>query len=184
MRFYTDIKYITLEQEIINKARKFAKEVTPTTDYSDTHQINTNKIFNDHFIGKLGEEAVKKVFEAFGKDVGGPDYKIYSVKYKSWDDDLYIDEIGLAVKAQKRSTAQRFGLSWTFQDAKPRRDIILDNQDAWVCFVAVDDLSTNYLCLVYPPYQIKELVFDEPKLEKLKGLKKVVYAKKLPKLDI
>jgi hypothetical protein len=111
--------------------------------------------------------------------VSGPDYTIYHGKEKSWSDDLYINKIGLAVKTQKRSMAQRFGLSWTFQSGPARCDVILRKPDAWVVFVTYDDISGN-VCYVYPPFQMKELTLGEPVLEKLKGFKKVVYANTLP----
>lgn len=111
-------------------------------------------------------------------DVKGPDYNIYSGKQKTWDDDLLVNTIGVAVKTQRRTNANKYTLSWTFQCSQQRRDVILDKPDAWVIFVEYDDMQP-YNCYVYPPYQIKELKFDEPKLQHLKLSKKVIYAKDL-----
>jgi hypothetical protein len=183
MRYFLTIQTFTMEASLLAKAQSFAKQVTPTVGaegrgYRDTNQLDLKKIEQDHFTSKVGEEAVKLAFEKAGRTVRGPDYQIYAGKQKSWDSDLYIDGVALAVKTQTTALAKKFGLSWTFQAGAARRDPILDHAEAWVCFVEFNELTRK--CRVFPPYQIKELTFSEPKLEKLKGSKKVVYAQGLP----
>jgi hypothetical protein len=183
MRYFVNVQTIIIETGLVDKAKNFAKQVTPTVGssgngYRDTNQFNLQKIENDHFVSKIGEEAVRIVFEQCSRKVQGPDYQIYAGKQKSWDSDLYVDGLGLAVKTQATSLAKKFGLSWTFQAGSYRKDPILNNLEAWVCFVEFNEITRQ--CRVYPPYQIKELTFGEPKLDKLKGSKKVVYADKLP----
>jgi hypothetical protein len=185
MRYFVNIQYVVIDASLAVKAKNFARQVTPTigspgSGYRDTNQSNLQKIENDHFV-KMGEEAVRIVFEKFSRQVKGPDYQIYDGKLKSWDSDLYIDGLGLAVKTQATALARKFGLSWTFQAGAYRKDPILNNLDAWVCFVEFNE--TTRQCRVYPPYQIKEMTFGEPKLEKLKGSKKVVYAEGLPAIN-
>jgi len=182
MEYFKDKQVVKLGQADIDKARKFANDVVDTIDYGDSNQFSTAKIKEDHFVSKLGEEAVKKVFENFGKTVEGPDYEIYTQKEKSWDADLRIDNVDLAVKTQKKSAAQRYGLSWTFQSSSYRKDPILQNLENEVCFVECDD-TNDYSCTVYPPYQIKELTFKDPVLPHLKGKKQVVYETDLPNND-
>lgn len=182
MRLFKSKQQVIIYEAVIKKASEFAEKVTATTDYSDSNQFNLIKIKEDHFISKIGEEAVKAVFEKFGMKVQGPDYTVYEKDRKSWAPDLYIDNKELAVKTQKKTAADRYGLSWTFQFSELRKDTILCSADAWVCFVECDDKSKNFNCIVYPPYQIKELTFSEPILKRLKGKKKVVYASDLPNL--
>lgn len=176
MRIFTLRQHVEIDAAVCRRARKFADAVLDTVDYRDSNQSIRRKIWLDHFISKIGEEAVRRVFERYGCQVTGPDYRIYEGKAKSWEDDLYVDGVGLAVKTQARSAAQKYGLSWTFQDSEVRRDAILQNPQAWVCFVACNDLDKSYHCVVYPPFQIKQLVFRAPKLDHLKGKKRVVYA--------
>ena len=183
MKYFKTIQTLTIDSELAVKAKAFARQVTPTigspgSGYRDTHQSNLQKIENDHFVSKMGEEAVRIIFEKFGREVKGPDYQIYDGKQKSWASDLYIDGLGLAVKTQSISLAKKFRLSWTFQLGTQRKDPILNDAEAWVCFVEFNE--STHKCRVFPPYQIKELTFGEPRLEKLKGSKKVVYAKDLP----
>ena len=175
MKFYHQIQKIALSEDSIRKASRFADAVLPTVDYSDSNQFQKDKIKNDHFISKLGEESVKQVFEQFTR-VDGPDYTIYEGKRKSWTEDLFINGVGLSVKTQKVSVAKKYGLSWTFQSNSIRRDKILSEHEAWICFVALDDTASDLICHVYPPCQMKELKFGEPKLPHLRGHKKVVYA--------
>lgn len=178
MKFFTAIQRVTLAKSIAEKAWGFAKEVTPTTPYRDSNQINSGKIRIDHFKSKLGEEAVYTVLSQYGT-VKPPDYTIYLGAQKSWDDDLYFEGTGIAVKTMLRSDAGHYGLSWVFQANDTRRDSILDKPNAWVFFVECDDTKHNrdfYELYVYPPYQIKELTFGLPKSQHLIGHKLVVYA--------
>ena len=176
MKYFKTPVEIVLAKSDLAQAARFADAVVNTVNYSDSNQSNKIKIRDDHFISKLGEEAVRKAFEQYGSRVQGPDYTIYEGKQKSWDDDLYINDIGLAVKTQRCSAAQRFGLSWTFQKSNIRTDPILQKPEAWVCFVAYNDLSEVPVCTVFPPFQIKELLFKSPKLAHLANKKVAVYA--------
>lgn len=173
--FKTPIE-IRLTESDMAQAIRFADAVIETVNYSDSNQVNRAKIRDDHFISKLGEVAVRKAFEQYDCQVQGPDYTIYEGKQKSWDDDLYINDIGLAVKTQRCSAAQHYGLSWTFQKSSYRTDPILQKNEAWVCFVAYNDLSATPVCRVFPPFQIKELPFKAPKLAHLANKKVAVYA--------
>lgn len=179
-KFYTSIQQVFINYNIAKIARDFSKNVTATTNYCDSNQFSRDKISNDHFVSKIGEEAAKMVLSKYGK-VKGPDYTIYKAAEKSWADDLYFEGVGIAVKTQKRSAAEMFGLSWTFQAGTSRRDLILNKPNAWIIFVEYND-HNPYECFVYPPFKLKELTLEEPKLAKLQGYKKVVYAKCLPKI--
>lgn len=178
MKFYSQVQRVCITDEVILRAKTFAEKVTPTTNYSDSNQQQFEKIKNDHFISKLGEEAVKAVFSTFAK-VEGPDYTIYHGKEKSWQEDLFINKTGISVKTQKQSMAKKYGLSWTFQSGVSRKDIVLQKPDAWIVFTAYDDTNSLNICEVYPPFQVKELIFGEPVLEYLRAHKKVVYANTL-----
>jgi hypothetical protein len=171
-------KVIPLQASWVIKARAFAKKVVKTTYYPDSHQTNLQKIELDHFLSKLGEEAVKQVFEDLGQAVIGPDYNVYQAKQKSWQSDLVVNSIALAVKTQSTSAAKRYSVSWIFQASSTRYDSILKHPEAWVCFVTYDQHQQS--CSVYPPYQLKDLHFKEPKLEYLKSSKKAVYLEDLP----
>jgi hypothetical protein len=162
---------------VLNKAKQFAEQVILTVDYRDSYQFNPDKIIDDHWISKIGEEAVYSVFSAYTTTVSEPDYQIYVGKQKGWGVDLTVNQIGLAVKTQKQTTAQRYGLSWTFQcDPQGRSDPVLTLPEAWVCFVSCDDTTPSLSCTVFPPLQMKEIIFGQPKLPKLRGKKLVVYA--------
>jgi hypothetical protein len=181
MKTFDRILTIAISSECIAKARDFALNVVKTVEYSDSNQFDTRKISDDHFISKIGEEAVKTAFENAGCAVSPIDYTIYDGKHKSWAADLTIDGIPLAVKTQKFSSAEKYGLSWTFQASAMRNDPILRNPDGWVCFVECNDYC-GFTCRVFPPFQIKYLSFREPRLSHLHGKKKVVYADDFPLL--
>mgnify|MGYP000374336607 CR=1 FL=1 len=172
---------VQLSTEAVTRARAFADAVTSTVDYRDSNQTRLQKIRDDHFVSKLGEEAVRAVFEARNCQVIGPDYEIYEGKQKSWIADLKVNSLDVAVKTQRRSAAKRYGLSWTFQDSPKRRDPILETPEAWVSFVVLEDTGPAIECVVYPLLKVRKLVFDPPMLQHLVGKKKVVYLERLLK---
>jgi hypothetical protein len=175
---------VQLSPEAISRAKAFAHAVTETVNYRDSNQTQKQKISDDHFVSKLGEEAARRVFEARNCVVEGPDYTIYDGKQKSWDSDLKINALEVAVKTQRRSAAQRYGLSWTFQDSPERRDPILSMPEAWVCLVVFEDLKSGFECMVYPMRKIKQLIFEAPRLSKLVGKKQAVYLETLQKHNV
>jgi hypothetical protein len=173
--FETPVK-ISLSETDFAKATHFSNAVVDTVNYHDSLQFNRNKIRDDHFVSKLGEEAVRQAFAAFQVEVQGPDYTIYNGKRKSWDSDLYVNGIALAVKTQRKSAAERYGLSWTFQKSSFRTDPILQKPEAWVCFVEFNDFTKQPDFTVFPPFQIKDLPFKAPRLARLVDKKIAVYA--------
>lgn len=181
MSLYPAPRKVSLPPPAVDKARWFAANVIGTVNYSDSRQSNVEKVSDDHFVSKLGEEAVRQVMVELGFTVEGPDYTIYEGKKKSWDADLKVNGRDVAVKTQRRTTAQKFGLSWTFQCGNQRRDAILDDAEAWVFFVEYDDSGDGACDLwVYPPYKVGKLKFRPPKKRELVGEKQVVYAEDLP----
>jgi hypothetical protein len=113
--------------------------------------------------------------------VKGPDYTVYAGKQKSWAADLCINDLEVAVKTQRRSAANRYGLSWTFQDSRQRHDPILGMPEAWVCLVVYEDLKATDECVVYPLRKVKQLIFEAPRLRRLLGKKQAIYLKTLEK---
>ena len=175
---------VTLPESIKSQVFEFSTRVVDTVNYHDSNQSIKEKIRDDHFVSKLGEEAVRILFEGRECLVEGPDYGVYEAKRKSWAADLKINGLDVAVKTQRRSAANRYGLSWTFQDSPERRDPILDMTDAWVCLVVFEDLKAETECLVYPLRKIKQLIFEAPRLTKLVGKKQAVYLETLIKNGI
>ena len=175
---------IRLSAEAVDRARAFASAVIDTVNYRDSNQTRKKKIHDDHFVSKLGEEAVRQVFEARNCAVEGPDYTVYEGKQKSWDSDLKVNALDVAVKTQRRSAANIYGLSWTFQDSPKRRDPILSMPEAWVCFVVYEDLKPGFEYVVYPLRKIKQLIFEPPRLSHLAGKKKTVCMETLQKHKI
>jgi hypothetical protein len=181
MATFREPQIVHLPPEAVARATAFADAVTGTVNYRDSNQSIKEKIRDDHFVSKLGEEAVRFVFEKRDCAIEGPDYTIYSGKQKSWDADLKVNELDVAVKTQRRSAANRYDLSWTFQDAPERHDPILDMPEAWVCLVVYEDLKPDDECVVYPLRKIKQLIFEAPRLSKLVGKKQAVYLETLQK---
>ena len=174
LRFFDQPLTVTLSSDTVQRAETFAAQVVPTVDYRDSFQGDRDKVRQDHFISKLGEAAVYQALQPYATTITPPDYRIYHGSAKSWDADLRVNGLDVAVKTQSYTLAQRFGLSWTFQAGRHRRDRILDQPDAWIGFVLCRE--SPYGCRVFPLVQLRSLTFGEPKLQRLRGEKKVVYA--------
>ena len=172
---------IHVPPEAVTRAKAFAEAVIETVNYCDSNQTLKKKIHDDHFVSKLGEEAVRLVFESRHCAVEGPDYTVYDGKQKSWAADLRVNSLEVAVKTQRRSAANSYGLSWMFQDSPRRRDPILAMPGAWVCLVVYEDLKPAFECIVYPLRMIKQLIFEDPRLSHLVGKKQAVYLETLEK---
>jgi hypothetical protein len=108
---------ITLDESELYKCKKFANDVVSTNidRYSQRNQTDIVKIIEDIYIGKIAEYAAYKLLLSRGKQVTEPDTKIYSAHKKSFSADLYDGKYSYHVKCMKTSTAERFGLSWSFQ---------------------------------------------------------------------
>lgn len=165
---------VILPNHLRLKAQTYAMSVRSTVNYADSAQTSP-KVQGDHLVGKLGEEAVRLVFQSFGLEVAGPDYQVYNARQKSWGHDLSVDGTALHVKTQTVRAALLYGLSWMFQDSSKRSDTALESSDDWVAFVLLDE--TKLLARVYPVQQMKALRFSQPALEHLRGKKQVVYAR-------
>jgi hypothetical protein len=108
---------IRLLDDEINKCKKFADDVVHTNvdKYRERNQFNVDKIIDDIFVGKLAEYASYKFLLSKGKQVQEPDVQVYSARRKSFSADLMDGTIHYHVKCMKKSAAERFGLSWSFQ---------------------------------------------------------------------
>jgi hypothetical protein len=175
---------VRLPPKAVSRANVFADAVIDTVNYHDSNQSRKPKIRDDHFVSKLGEEAVRLVFEERNCLMEGPDYTIYDTKQKSWVADLKVNALDVAVKTQRRSAANRYGLSWTFQDSPKRHDPILSMPEAWICLVVFEDLKPEFECVVYPLRKIRQLIFEAPRLKRLIGKKQAVYLETLQKHKI
>lgn len=109
--------HIQLLEEEISKCKKFAQDVVGTNvdRYAERNQFDVDKIIDDIFVGKLAEYASYKLLLSRGKQVKEPDTQVYSARKKSFSADLTDGINHYHVKCMKKSTAERFGLSWSFQ---------------------------------------------------------------------
>src|SRR5919109_5557300 len=98
MATFRSPQIIRLPPEDLARAQVFADAVLETVNYLDSSQTKKKKIRDDHFVSKLGEEAVRLVFEARHCTVEGPDYAVYGNQQKSWRADLKINDLEGAVK--------------------------------------------------------------------------------------
>ena len=137
-------------------------------------QHNKARIIHQSTVGKLGEFIAWAHLHAYFDDVEAPDLEV--TRFKSYDADLYADDIPIGVKSQDKVSADRYGASWMFQkrSAGSNADPIVTRGNELYVFVIVD--IRNKSAQVYGPTSIAELrpFFKPPKLKHLTS-KTVLY---------
>jgi len=176
---------ITISDEQYEKCLQFSNKVVKTNSdcYARRNQTDLEKIVDDILVGKLAEVASEKILSARGIEHSETDLNIYSVGGKSFDADLYgwteRKSWKFHVKCMKRENAERWGLSWTFQCADP---IVSDpNDDEYIILCEMVDYRTINIKTVVRANTLYNC-WSEPKLNKLRGIKKVLYWETLENL--
>lgn len=178
---------IELSNEEIMKCRRFSLDVVDTNiaKYRQRNQFDKKKIIKDIYVGKKGEIAAWKYLNNIGVEentytsgisTNEPDFEIYGARRKSFDADLYDENFkeNYHVKTMTHESAERWGLSWSFQVEDP--------------LVSKPEKKDNIvLCEVLDKYHVDvKLVMDAvmaqglygvPRLYKLRRIKKVLYWK-------
>lgn len=169
---------------VLKKSTEFANKEYETSkkQRAKRNQNNKQRIIQQNITGKIGEFAVMFHFLDQGRDINSPDMEIYTYK-KSFDADLTLDGVGLHVKSQSKDSYDRLGKkTWTFQyggSGSGHKDPLTYKKSTEnVVFVYIDAMNTE----IYGPYSwdiIKPLLKD-PVIDRLKGIKKCIYAEDLP----
>ena len=184
---------LTFTKEELDKCVKFAYDSGYNYDYysKQRNQNNQDKKKEQNLIGKLGEVIVYRSLKSTFPDITEPDFDIYPPNKKSWKRDIFIKSTNtpVHVKSQGEESAKNYGVSWVFQwqnqNGKGGKDkeIFTKNGSGLVCLVVID-LKQKRGQLFYCIKQnilVDNNLFDEPKLEKHRGYKKIVYSKRLAK---
>jgi len=184
--------------DIVGVCLDFANYVVPTTvdNYSERNQTNKLSIARQAFFGKIGEFGAATILRKHGTPTTAPDINIYEDKKKGWECDLKTKKGSkVAVKSWSTTHSKIEDMSWVFQksnkDGHGGKDKEIYNTDnkIFVCFMIVD--FPNNVVQMVSILKSKTLIsgkyFQDPKVEKLKGIKDVVYyrdnGKVLPCVD-
>ena len=180
------IEIIVNPQEI-ESATRFANQVVGTNRYySDRGQSNKDTIIHQIFVGKVGEYAVRQWYVQKGFTCSEVDVTV--THKKTFEPDLRVDGHACHVKSQSMESAQRFGISWTFQFAGSSGAGHRDHE----IFDTYSEHDRVIFCVVNPPavkimaeVKVTDLhqlgLFDLPKKKELVEYKRVVYFNKIPR---
>jgi hypothetical protein len=120
---------INIKKRIFDRCEKFAvKRVTGSSDlYALRGEPRKEKMVHDILVGALGEWAIEEHLTSLGYECTKPDMKIYDKANKSFDADLFVDDVEIHVKSQGMASVKRYGNSWLLQRydkivAEPRDD--------------------------------------------------------------
>jgi len=164
--------HIPLICEEIDKCRTFAHAVVNTNidRYAQRNQFDIDKIIDDIFVGKLAEYAAYKFLLSRGKKVTEPDTQVYAANKKSFSADLTDGINHYHVKCMKKSAAERFGLSWSFQIEDRLITRPANNDVMLLCEIDGTDVDIK---TIIKATKVTEL-YTKPVLKKLWHVKRVL----------
>jgi hypothetical protein len=134
---------------------------------------------SDIVIGAAAEIAVHRMLGRAGIATSEPDFKIYNVRKKSWAADLVAEDAHFCVKGQDITSANKYSVSWLFQQADPTFKVPIPGYYVTPCVVDYDK-SIVYIYGCIPVMTIVgEDLFENTVLSHLQNNKMGLYLRKL-----
>jgi hypothetical protein len=166
---------VNIKKRTFNKCERFAvKRVTGSSDlYAYRGEPRKEKLVNDILVGALGEWAVEAHLASMGYECTEPDMKIYKTRGKSFDADLYVDDIEIHVKSQGMVSVKRYGNSWLLQ----RNDKIVSEPKENQLFAFTNVDVENRIVDILGYCWAKDMVYGECKVWAYKKTKVAIYLK-------
>lgn len=121
-------------------SREFARRKVESGVYAQRNQTDEEKIYLDCRDSKLAEWAVYYWLSQWERLTPLEPPLMRLLRSPNWDADLKTTEYKIAVKNCPRWSAERYGLSWTFQQGRGH-DPILDIRDENYKVVFVETLE-------------------------------------------
>lgn len=137
---------------------------------------------SDIITGAMAEFAVYNYLKSKGIEVTAPDLSIHSEREKSYAADLHSNVGDFHVKSQTAESANRYGLSWLFQDSD--RLLTLPSERAYLVFCMVDGDEVEIKAIVHNIDIVESDVVSRPKIGKYAVTKKAIYHKDLINSDL
>jgi len=169
---------IKAKPDDIERCHEFAEAqyVTSRATYARRGQANRDTIIRQIEQGKIAELMVyhhlRKKF-----NVDEPDFNIYKGKKKSFAADLTDGFLRFHIKGQDDESARRYGISWVFTPSDPLVTKPMA-QDIMVLVLLKNDTVKieGFLSALTAKEQN---LYEDPKLERLRGHKVVLYMKRI-----
>jgi hypothetical protein len=170
---------IKFYKDDIVRCQKFAERQLETSKgaYCQRAQANQDVILRQITEGKLGEIAVARFLRSLNYKVNAPDFAIYKGRKKSYDADLTDGRFFWHVKTQSQESAKRYGTSFLFTDSESSSDPLITNpanEDVMI-FVLIDGNEADVLGMVRAKVALERQLYREPRLDRLKPFKSVLY---------
>lgn len=143
------------------------------TLYKKRGENDLAKIRQDIYCGALAEFAVYNYLQMDNLDCSEPDLQIYASKAKSYAPDLVAGGKNIHVKSQSQESADRWGLSWTFQ----RLDPLLKHAkpDDFIALCMVKGNAVEIKAILRADTVGREQLFSDCRVPKYAATKKVIY---------
>jgi hypothetical protein len=166
---------IVVSKTTIKRCSEFAEArmQSSTKLYVDRGERQLSKIFRDIVGGTVAEFAVCNYLKSKNLDCTDPDLTIYEKRGKSYSPDLNSDDRRIHVKSQSAESAERHGLSWTFQKKDPL--IWGPHKQDYLALTETKDNCVTIKAIVRARNLQDEHLYSEPKNTAYAYSKTVVY---------
>ena len=170
---------IVISPETLEACKKFTEErmLSSAKLYAKRGEQNLEKIFKDILGGTIAEFAVQAYLLSDGSDCTDPDLEIYSSRAKSYAPDLFSAGKRIHVKSQSRESAERHGLSWSFQKKDPL--VWGAHEKDFIVLTQTDGNAVTIKAVVKAQNLLDNYLFSDPRNTSYSHTKTVVYFEEL-----
>lgn len=164
-----------LSKDVLKKCGEFShKRIWGSHKlYKQRGETNIAKIQDDIYAGALAEFAVYNYLKMDNRDCTEPDLEIYASNAKNYSPDLISEDLKIHVKSQTAESAERWGLSWSFQRVDPL--IKMPTEKDYIALCKVHGNVVELIGVVKAETVLQEHLFAECRNLKYAKTKQVIY---------
>lgn len=150
--------------------------------YRARGELNSAKIKQDIINGAMAEHAVQQYLVAKGLQASAPDLAIYKGRQKSFSADITAADKKFHVKSQTKDSADKYGLSWLFQEQD--KILTLPGENSFLVLCMVDGEEVHIKAIINEVVLSEANIVSKPKIGRYANTKKAIYFDDLLKSNL
>lgn len=150
--------------------------------YKSRGELSVAKIRKDITNGAIAEYAAHQYLQTLGITTTKPDLEIYEGRRKSFSADLTADGKTFHVKSQTKESADKYGLSWLFQEQD--KIITLPGENSFLVLCMVDGTDVHIKAIINEVVLSEADIVSKPKIGRYAFSKKAIYFADLEKSNL
>lgn len=150
--------------------------------YRSRGELSVAKIRKDITNGAIAEYAAYEYLKSIGINTTAPDLAVYEGRRKSFSADLTAGGKTFHVKSQTKESADKYGLSWLFQEQD--KIITLPGENSYLVLCLVDGTDVHIKAIINEVELSEADVVSKPKIGRYAISKKAIYFADLEKSNL